>query len=221
MANGQGLLQQAAQNAGAIPQPAALQQQQQPVGAPAPGGPIPGGPVSGEPIPGEPEAAQEAPVSVPSGAAPQGGDLGVDEEAATPREQAELDRAVAALERILYESDNAGNSLMQQVSPEDKVGTAAKASILTVNLIDEQIDLDEIIVAQFTQEVVDRITELAEARYNMEYTERDLQATLGATWEGVMEMFGVDEADYQQFAGTFSEDQVSSLEKTHKEFLGG
>jgi hypothetical protein len=230
MPNGQGMLQQAAQSAGQVPPPAALQQ-------PAPGAPAQGAPAPLAPgvAPGADPAApppgiaeKESPgspvpgpqVATPGGVAPEG-DFDFGEEEATPRQDKEYERALAALEHILYENDEISNSIMEQIDPNDKITTTTKASILTVNQLDDQIDLDEIVIPQITQDVVDRISELAENRYGMEYEERELQATLGATWEGVMELFGVDESDYQQLAGSFDEGQLSSLEKQHEGFLNG
>lgn len=226
MPNGQpGMLQQAAQQAAQVPPPAALQQPAP--GAAAPQAPVPGGgaepsvPAGGfvekEP-PGSPVPGQQ--VATPTGAAGEE-DFDYGMEDATPRENKEYERALAALEKILYESDEIGNSIMAQIDPNDKIGTTTKASILTVNQLDDQIDLDEIVIPQITQDVVDRISELAENRFGMEYDERELQATLGATWEGVMEMFGVDEADFQQLAGSFDEGQLGTLEKQHEGFLSG
>jgi hypothetical protein len=160
------------------------------------------------------------PVETPTGAGPEG-DFAFGEEEATPREDKEYERALAALEHILYENDEISNSIMEQIDPNDKIGTTTKASILALNQLDDQIDLDEIVIPQITQDVVDRISELAENRYGMEYEERELQATLGATWEGVMEMFGVDEDDYHQLAGSFDEGQLSTLEKQQEGFLNG
>ncbi len=226
MPNGQpGMLQQAAQQAAQVPPPAALQQQQP---AAAPQAPVPGADptVPSEPAGGFSELEPPgSPVPGPQVATPdaaavdEGFDIG--EEEPTPREEKEYQRALAALEKILYESDEIGNAIMAQIDPEDKIGTTAKASILAVNQLDDRIDLDEIVIPQITQDVVDRISELAENRYGMEYQEQELQATLGATWEGVMEMFGVDEADFQQLAGSFDEGQLSTLEKQHEGFLSG
>lgn len=214
---GGGLLQQAAQQAASVPPPAALQQP--PGGAPQPGAAPPGAPGAppetqppGSPVPG-PTVAQPTPTDI-SGMEMPGED-------ASPAEEEELVRAREALERILYDSDELSNSLMGQINPEDKIGTTTKATVLLINQIDDKIDLDESIIAPFTMEAVDRLAELAETRHGFEYTEQELQATLGATWEGVMAMFGVDENDYKRFVSGIGEDQMGQLKTQHEGFLRG
>jgi len=142
-------------------------------------------------------------------------------EEASAAEEEELVRAREALERILYDSDELSNSLMGQINAEDKIGTTTKATVLLINQIDDKIDLDESIIAPFTMEAVDRLAELAETRHGFEYSEQELQATLGATWEGVMTMFGVDENDYKRFVSGIGEEQMGQLKTQHEGFLRG
>jgi hypothetical protein len=142
-------------------------------------------------------------------------------EPATAEEEEELVRAREALERILYDSDELSNSLMGQIDPEDKIGSTTKATVLLIGQIDDKIDLDEAVIAPFTMEAVDRLTELAEAKHGFEYSERELQATLGATWEGVMSMFGVDQNEYDRFVSGIGEGEMSQLKTQHEGFLRG
>jgi len=168
-----------------------------------PGSPMPGMPIN---MPGE-------------GAAYQGEDISMQEEPATAREQAEYERAVKAMERILYEEDRLADAIMKQIDPNDKVSSTTKATALLIQQLDEKIDMDETIIPQVTMDAVDTVTELAEARYGIPFSEQETQATMGATWESVMAMFGVDEQDYNALRSQFSDEDMGKLRTSHQGFL--
>lgn len=234
MPNGQGMLSRAAQNAAQVPAPGGAP----PGGAPPTGGPAqPATPVApGTPVP-PPQAGQLGqaggmdtvgpgspmpglPINMPGeGPAYQGEDISMEEEAATPREQAEYERAVKAMERILYSEDRLADAVMKQIDPNDKVSSTTKATALLIQQLDEKIDMDETVIPQVTMDAVDTVTELAEARFGMEFNEQELQATMGATWESVMAMFGVDESDYAQLRASLTDEDIGKLRTSHQGFL--
>ncbi len=135
-------------------------------------------------------------------------DFSMDEEPATEAEEREYARVRGALDKILYEEDNIADSVMQQMDGNDRIGSVTKASALTIQQLDEKVDMDEIVVAQITMDTVDAISEMAEARYGVSFSEQELQAMLGATWESVMLMFGADDRELSQFMEGFDPDQV-------------
>jgi hypothetical protein len=153
------------------------------------------------------------------GPAYQGEEMSMAEEPSTPREQAEYERAIKAMERILYAEDRLADSIMQQIDPNDKVGSTTKATALLIQQLDEKIDMDEAIISQVTMDAVDTVTELVEARYGINFSEQEVQATLGATWESVMAMFGVDEDDYNALQATLQEGDMAKLRTSYDGFL--
>jgi len=78
--------------------------------------------------------------------------------------------------------------------------------------------MDEIVVPQITMDAVDAVSELAENRFNMQFSEQDLQATLGATWESVMAMFGVSKEELSRFMEGYK-GQGNALKKAYNGFL--
>ena len=230
MANGQGALTRAAQAAQAVPPPGGA-----PAGA-VPGGPPPG-PGGPPPGPGGPPPAQgplgmpagpdtlppNAPVPGPHAEIP-GGNYnaeGIDpgEEPATPAEEAEYQRARGALDKVLFEEDAIADDVMAQLDPNDPISTVAKASTLVVQQLDEKIDLDEVVIPQITIDTVDSVIELAENRFGGELPQQTSEAILGAAWEGVMAMFGIDEQQVAQLQQEYA-DQLPAMEKAHYGFLG-
>lgn len=143
-----------------------------------------------------------------------------DDAEATEEEQAELERAIGALSKVMYEDDNTSQSIQDQLRPEERIGSIAKASIMLVQQMDERLDLDEVIVAQFTQEVADRMIDMYEQKNDEEVSEEDAQKVLGATWEGVQELFGIDEDSYEEMTQGMTDEDLNGYTAQYKQFLG-
>lgn len=148
------------------------------------------------------------------------GGLNAPEEEATPEEQAELERAVGALGKVIYEDDATSQAIQDQLRPEEKIGSVVKASLLVINQLDQQLDLDEVIIPQFTQEVTDRMVDLYEQKTEEEFSDEEAQKVLGAAWEGVLDMFGMDEETYEEMTQGMSEQDIAGYEQQYKQQLG-
>lgn len=194
----------------------------QPPGAAPPGGPMPGtGQPPGAAPPGGP--AQQGVRQVDPGAAAIEGKLpgNMQEERASPEEQKEYERAMQALSKLLYSNDEIANAIVDQVLPEDKVSSTAKVSILVINQLDQKISMDVSVVASISQETVERISELAEARHGIQYGDRELQVIMGAVWEGVQEMFGMEQQDAEALMAGVGGDGLADLKGQYEGFLNG
>ena len=208
---GGGMLAQAAAAAAKVPDPAQAAGGQPPsssaVGMPdkqqtqPPASPIPG--PHAETMPGV--AAFQPDLQIPT-------------EKATEDEEREYQRVSGALDKVLYEEDKLVDSIMKQLDPNDKIGSTTKATALLIQQLDERVDMDEIVIPQITMDAVDAVAELAENRHNMQFSEQDMQATLGATWEAVMAMFGVDKNELDRFQQGFK-GQGRLLKQSHEKFL--
>ncbi len=218
-------LAQAAASAGA-PTPGSTGQP--PPGGPAPGTgqPPPGGPApgTGQPPPGGPApAAGQSPVREvdPTAPAVQGQLPKGFEEQASPEEQQEYGRAMQALAKLLYSSDEIANAIVDQIQPEDKISSTAKVSMLVVQQLDQKIQMDESVVSTVTMEAVERIIELSEARHGIEYGEREMQVIMGSVWEGVQEMFGMEQQDAEAMMAGIGDDGLAQLKGQYEGFLNG
>lgn len=145
--------------------------------------------------------------------------MGPDQDA-SPEEQAEYERAMGALSKIIYEDDNANEAITKMLSPQEKVGSVAKASLITIQQLDMKFDIDEVVIPELTQEAVGRIIDLYQNVHGEEFSDQEAQGALGATWEGIMELYGMDEADYAELTAGMSEEDFRGYEKQHKQFLG-
>lgn len=145
-----------------------------------------------------------------------GGNL---EEEATPDEKAEYDRMMEALSLVLYKNERTSNAVVKMLTPEERVGSIAKASMTLITQLDEKFDFDEVVIPELTQEVVTRIVDLY-ANVHGKVSKQDHTAALGATWEGVMQVFGVDEEDYAELTAGMSDEEFAGYETQYKEFLG-
>jgi hypothetical protein len=143
------------------------------------------------------------------------------EEQASPEAQKEYERAMEGLSRILYSNEEISNSIVDQVSPDDKVGSTAKVSMLVINQLDSKINMDTEVVAAVSQEAVERVTELAEARHNITYGERELQVIMGSVWEGVQGMFGMEPQEAEALMSGIGEEGLADLKGQYEGFLNG
>ena len=215
-----GMLQQAQQGAAQSEVPPevqrAMDQQQNAAASPQPQ----------QPQAQNPNAQAEddlAPKTVSGGTAADGPDISGNLEQATAAEQKDYERAMRALTKVLYLDDNTSLSIVETITPEDKIGSIVKASVLLVSQLDDKIDMMETIIPQVTLEVVSRISEMGEAKYgeSMALTDKEAQAALGATWEGVMEIYGVDAQDVQAAEAGIDEQTKAALKQQWESALNG
>ena len=241
------MLEQAAGGQPAAPQPGPAPGGPAPGGAPAgapPGGAAPGGAPGGAPPPvappapgaGQADLTTVAGQSDPNNMAPatstagvvgqmrsgqQTSNIGAGEEEASPEEQKEYEKAIDALHQILYEDEERTEGVLQMLNPEDKIGTTVKTTIMLLKQMDERLDLNENIVAELTVDIADRLIELGETAHDMSFSEKETQAVAGAAWEGVLQLFGIDEESMSQMTQGMGEEQLAGYEKEYKGFLEG
>lgn len=220
-----GRLSQAAQPG--TPAPVAPQLAQAAAQAGAPGPNQQGQPQQQQPVPG-PQAPAAAPQPSPGQVQPVDpaapavkGEMPVSEEQASPEEQAEYERAMKALSRVLYANNKTAKAIVDQIDPNDKVGSTTKASLLLLQQLDQKIQMDQVVIPEITREATSRVMELAETRYGMEYGGREAQVILGSVWEGVLQMFGADPQEMQGAVDQLGPEGMQSLAKQHEAFLNG
>jgi hypothetical protein len=190
-----------------------------------PPGPTPAG--TGQPPPGVPSTGTgQPPPGVPStqAAAMSGGratGMDVGEEPATPEEQKEYERAMKAMAKVLYSSPKTANAIVDQVIPDDKVDSTAKVSMLFLQQLDKKINMDESVIAEMTQQATSRIMELAETRHGIEYDEQEAQVIIGTTWEGVMQVFGMDKEQHGEFVRSVGSEKLPELKQQYEAALNG
>ncbi len=126
-----------------------------------------------------------------------------------------------ALAQVLYGNPKTSNAIVDQIDPQNKVDTTSKTSMLFIQQLDEKVDFDEAVVAQITEEAVTRIMELAEARHGMNYDEREAQMIIGTTWEGIQELFGMDEAGHSELVKGVGSEKLPQLKEQYEAALNG
>jgi len=144
-------------------------------------------------------------------------------EDASAEEQKEYERAIRAMAKVLYGNDKTANSIVDQIRPDDLVGSTAKVSMLFIKELDRKINMDQMVVAEVTRESVERIAELAEARHRVEYKAQDMEQVLGSTWEGVQSMFGNEGGgeSFQQTVNQMNPNDLETLQAQNSQILAG
>ena len=131
---------------------------------------------------------------------------------------------MSGLNQILYEDEERSNAILGMIQPEDKVGSLVKTGVMLIKQLDEGIDLEEGVIAQVTMDTGDLLIELAETGHNIEYSDKEAQAIAGSLWEGVMALFGTEEADpaqLEEMTQGMSPEDLQGYEEQYKGFLGG
>lgn len=190
--------------------------------APPPAGPAPT--ATGAP-PVAPPGAADAPPAPPGAASPMAGNPGSAVEPylqqGDEREQKEYERAMRAMAKVLYGNDKTANAIVDQVDPNDIIGSTSKVGMLFIKELDRKINMDEAVIAEVTRESVERITELAEARHRIEYKAADMEKVLGSVWEGVQSMFGNEDVEgYTQTVQGMKPQDLQTLRDQQDQILG-
>lgn len=165
-------------------------------------------------------ASAEGGAALAKDAVNRGGGAAAGEEAASPEEEEAYKSALGALHTVLYSNEGTSQAVVDMLQPEDKIGSTVKAGVMLIQQLDEKIDMEESIIAQITMDTADRLIEMGERAKGMEFSEKESQAVMGATWEGVMEIFGVDEGSYEELTQGLSEKDVAGYTQEYKGYLG-
>lgn len=193
------------------PAPAPGAQGQAAAPSPEPAAPPPG--VGAPPAGADPRAQQGA----------RGNPAGAVEpylQQADQREQQEYNRAIRSMAKVLYGSDNAANAIVDQIRPDNLVSDTAKVATLFIKELDRKINMDEGVIAEVTRESVERISELAEARHQIQYSMGDLEKILGATWESVQSMYGNEDVEgFTQTVQGMRPEDLQTLQEQQNQIL--
>lgn len=143
------------------------------------------------------------------------------EEQASQEEQAEYERASDAITAVIYREDETANAVADMLQPKDKIGSTVQATLMILKQVDDQIDMDEAVIPQVMSDIADMLMDIGEQTKDMIYSDKEAQAVLGASWEGVMDLYGVDEEAYQTATAGMDDGAVAQADQQYKEFLGG
>jgi len=145
---------------------------------------------------------------------------------ATPEENAEYDRALGGLSKILYENIDTSGAVIDMIQPEEKAGSVAQAALMVITQMDQQMDLNETVFAELTKETVDRIVDLAEQTKGIKFSDADVRNALGAAWDGILVTYddpdnpGGNQRDLEELTQGMSEEDVQAQTQQYKQFLG-
>lgn len=143
-----------------------------------------------------------------------------EEEEASPEEQEAYERATEALYQVLYSNEGTSRAIVDMLQPEEKIGSVVKAALMTVTELDKKIDMDENVIPQIAMDTADMLIELGERAKGMEFSEQEAQAVAGATWEGVLNAYGIDESAVEEISQGMSPEEIAAQESNYKQFLG-
>lgn len=139
-------------------------------------------------------------------------------EDATPEEEAELQRAQAALGDVLYKNDASFNAIVKKLSSQNVPAgdRLVDTTVMLVGDIDGKINLDEAVILEFTSVVYDALYEIGQTAEVMEIPDKDLKQGLSVALQLIMETYGVDAEEYNEFIESMGEKGANDLINFYK-----
>lgn len=114
----------------------------------------------------------------------------------SPGLKEEYDQANQLLEQYLYKAgdDKLASGLVSGLSPDGpgKIKNAATLSLTVLTQVHQKLNLPPQIVLPFVKDVVAHIVDLGEQVKQIQYSDQECTAILGAAYEGAMRIFGVN-----------------------------
>ena len=192
----QGMVQQATAPQGAAPQGAAPQ----PQAAPGPEATAPQG-------------------MIPPPAEAQGTEAETETEM-TPEENKAMESGMQMVSEILYNDDTAHETIMDGLTkgkPEESIG---EVTMFILDQVEQQFNgnFPESAVIPMADEISDMLLELAETKGIMEIDEGFYQRSKGMMMQGLVEAYGIEEADMESMMQGVTAEDVQTMQKT---FGGG
>jgi hypothetical protein len=154
-------------------------------------------------------AQQGAPTSQPT----------MSEEEATPQEQEAYEVALSACSKIIHGDDKAHEAVMKMIDEREKIGSVAKTAVTIITQVDSQIDMPETVLAGVLAQVVDWLIELAETGKGMPFNDREQEQVMATATELMLEVYGVDEDDYQGMVGGMDDAQIQGYQQQYQGLL--
>ena len=141
---------------------------------------------------------------------------------ATPQEQAALEGAINAAAHLLYKDEGSHEAIMGilQSSGEEPQAGVIEAVKMVVMEVDNQLDMPELIIAEFTAQVTDMVMELGEKAGVFQMSEQQQVDTLALVTIAILEEYGAEPGDLQEVLSSMSGGEQQELEQA-SQILGG
>jgi hypothetical protein len=132
---------------------------------------------------------------------------------ATPEEQKALEGALQAASHLLYKEDSTHQQymkLMENYKEEPQAGII-EVTKQVVTAVDQQLDLPETVIMEFTAVVTDMVMELGEATGLAKLDERQQEDTLALTTMAILEEYGAEPGDLEQVLASMTPEEQEQL----------
>jgi hypothetical protein len=140
-----------------------------------------------------------------------------------PRDQIQKAMQVAseAMYTALYKTKGIGRSVMKMISPEDKVGSTAKAATAFLSNLSKQTGMPERIAVPMVALAADEIMSLAESANGITYSEQEAKQVVITAAELTMSAYGVPPERAEELARNSDKGTLQKAESAYKETLDG
>lgn len=168
----------------------------------------------------QPPAPAGAPPA-PAGGAPVEGAPPEEAPNVSPQEQAEYERVIGALSKVLYGDNKSHSAIMKQINPKDPFNSITMLAVRVITALDERLDIMETVILGLVPEVVDRLIELAEKSGRVQVSDRDAARIAAATQEQLMQEYETKPEDYAAMVEGVSPEEMAEYQNVYKGLKNG
>lgn len=136
---------------------------------------------------------------------------------ATPEEQEAYENAVAAATEMIHGDDTVHEGIMSMLGAEKPADALISATMLVLTEIDKKLDLPEVVIFELASTIFDLLVELGETAGLFSLDESQEKKIAGALAQMILQTYGGEAEDIQQFLSGVSDQEAASTLETYKE----
>ena len=156
---------------------------------------------------------QAQPAQQPQPAPPGNGQ----ETPATPEEQEAYEQAAAVAVEIIHGSDSTHEGILEMLTGGEAPDALVSTTMLVLTEVDKKLDLPEVVIFELASTIFDLLVELGEKAGIFTLDEAQEKKIAGALTEMILQAYGAEAEDIQQFLGGVSDQEAASTLETYKE----
>jgi len=142
-------------------------------------------------------------------------------EEASPEEQADYARAIQAISKALYETDEVFDGIEGMLQGPDPVDALVRATVTLITEVDKKIQISEVVLPHLPFVVFDMLLEVGTKAGFFDLSERDIKVGMAAAQETLLRAYGVTEEQFEEASRGLNQRDVDQLADVYQEVTNG
>jgi hypothetical protein len=137
----------------------------------------------------------------------------------TEEEQADYNRAIQAVSKILYADDKMHQSIVGKINPKDYFNSLTQLVLLIITQVDKKIDIMDSVILGLVPEVTDRVVEIAEKVGRSTIPDKQVMRIATASQEALMSKYDVKKEELEEMQLNVSPEERVKYEEHYQGLL--